>query len=195
MHCRFYFSYPQALGTQFWFKWLVSKRDKVSSINRVFKLKMRHIKGICMFIVRYLSLLVMDIWPFSFKLNFCLTGWPPQPPTERVPKINKKVYFWWSIPHWETRIGHFGARVDENIKLSNFLMKWGCWGLWGYWGCWDHWGCWGSWYQGNHSLCKVQAGFDFLRPKRLLRSLRPVILSCLLRSLRPLRFSEPLWPL
>ena len=36
------------------------------------------------------------------------------------------------------------------------------------------------------------AVFDFLRPKRLLRSLRPVRLSCLLRFLRPLMFSEPL---
>ena len=34
------------------------------------------------------------------------------------PKLNKIVDFWWSIPHWETRIGHFGARVDGNIKLS-----------------------------------------------------------------------------
>ena len=32
----------------------------------------------------------------------------------------------------------------------------------------------------------------FLRPKRLLRSLRPVMLLCLLRSLGPLRFSKPL---
>ena len=37
-----------------------------------------------------------------------------------------------------------------------------------------------------------QAAFDFLRPKRLLRSLRPVILSCLLRSWRPLGLSIPL---
>ena len=37
-------------------------------------------------------------------------------------KINKKVGFWWSIPHWETRIGHFGAMVDGNIKLSNFFF-------------------------------------------------------------------------
>ena len=36
------------------------------------------------------------------------------------------------------------------------------------------------------------AVFDFLRPKKLLRSLRPVRLSCLLRFLRPLMFSEPL---
>ena len=91
--------------------------------------------------------------------------------------------------------GHFGARVDGNIKLSNFfdemrlkrslrplrllrllrllrplrfLMP------------------------SNHSVIKVQAAFDFLSPKRLLRSLRPVMLSCLLRSLRLLKFSEPL---
>ena len=33
-------------------------------------------------------------------------------------KINKLVDFWWSIPYWETRMDHFGARVDGNIKLS-----------------------------------------------------------------------------
>jgi len=45
---------------------------------------------------------------------------------------------------------------------------------------------------GKSSAIKVQAAFDFLRPKKLLRSLRPVMLSCLLRSLRPKRFSKPL---
>ena len=65
----------------------------------------------------------MDIWPLSFKFNFGLIGRPLQPPTDRVPKINKKVDFWWSNPHWETRIGHFGARVDENIKLRKFFDK------------------------------------------------------------------------
>ena len=39
---------------------------------------------------------------------------------------------------------------------------------------------------------KCMLFFYFLRPKRLLRSLRPMMLSCLLRSLRPLKFSEPL---
>ena len=39
-----------------------------------------------------------------------------------------------------------------------------------------------------------KAAFDFLRPKRLLRSLRPVMLSCLLRSWRPLRLSILLSP-
>ena len=46
--------------------------------------------------------------------------------------------------------------------------------------------------QGNHPVIKVQAAVDFLRPKRLLRSLRLVMLSCLLRSWRPLKFSESL---
>ena len=89
----------------------------------------------------------------------------------------------------ENMIDHFGARVDGNFKFSKILIKWGYWGHWGHWG---HWGCWGSWCQGYHSVCKVQAVFDFFRPKMLLRSLRPVMLSCLMRSLRPLRFSEPL---
>ena len=37
-----------------------------------------------------------------------------------MPEINKIVDFWWSILHWETRIGHFGVRVDENIKFLKF---------------------------------------------------------------------------
>ena len=65
----------------------------------------------------------VDIWLLSFKFNFGLMGWPLQPPRERVPKINKIVRFWWSIPHWETKIGHFGAMVDEIIKLSNIFSE------------------------------------------------------------------------
>ena len=90
----------------------------------------------------------------------------------------------------------FWCQVIGNIIFSKFfLMKWGCWGHWGHlghWGCWGHSGCWGSWWHGNHPVIKVQAAFDFLRPKRLLRSVRPVLLSYLLRSLRPLRLSIPL---
>ena len=59
----------------------------------------------------------VDIWLLSFKFNSGLIGWPPQPPRERVPKINKIVGFWWSIPNLETRVGHFGAMVDGNINL------------------------------------------------------------------------------
>ena len=109
-------------------------------------------------------------------------------------KIHKIVDFCWFIPPWETKIGHFVARLIATSCSVSVLMIWGCWGHrghWGRWGCWGHWGCWGSWWQGNHPVIKVQAAFDFLRPKRLLRSLRPVMLSCLLRSLRPLRFSKP----
>ena len=65
----------------------------------------------------------VDIWLLSFKFNFGLMGWPPQPPRERVPKINKIVGFWWSILHYETRIGHFSVMVDEKIYLSNFLSE------------------------------------------------------------------------
>ena len=39
----------------------------------------------------------LDIWLLSFTFNFCLMGWPSQPPRERVPKINKIVGFWWAI--------------------------------------------------------------------------------------------------
>ena len=56
------------------------------------------------------------IWLLLFKFNFGLIRWPPQPLREKVPKIYKIVDFSWSIP--ETRIIHFGARVDWNIKLS-----------------------------------------------------------------------------
>ena len=38
--------------------------------------------------------LLMSLW-FGQKWHPC----PPQPPTLRVPKINKIVSFWWSIPH------------------------------------------------------------------------------------------------
>ena len=65
----------------------------------------------------------VDIWLLSFKFNFGLMGWPLQPPRERVPKINKIVGFWWSILHYETRIGHFSVMVDEKIYLSNFLSE------------------------------------------------------------------------
>ena len=88
----------------------------------------------------------VDIWLLSFKFNFGLMGWPPQPPRERVPKINKIVGFWWFIPHWETRIGHFGAMDDGNIKLRNLFCE-----------------------------MRLSRSFRPLRPLRLLRSLKPHI--------------------
>ena len=65
----------------------------------------------------------LDIWLLSFKSKSGLMGWPPQPPRERVLKINKIVGFWWSISHWETRIGIFGAMIDGIIKLSNSFYE------------------------------------------------------------------------
>ena len=69
----------------------------------------------------------LDIWLLSFKSTFKsnsgLMGWPPQPPRDRVLKINKIVGFWWSISHWETRIGIYGAMIDGIIKLSNFFCE------------------------------------------------------------------------
>ena len=65
----------------------------------------------------------VDIWLLSFKFNSGLMGWPPQPPRERVLKINKIVVFWWSISHWRTKIGLFCAMVDENIKLKNLFCE------------------------------------------------------------------------
>ena len=131
-----------------------------------------------------------EFWLMTLRFGWKQHPWPPQPSTEKMPKIH--LDFWWFIPHWETRIGHF---VANKIMLSKFLMIWGCWGHWGHWGhwgCWGHLGCWGSWWLGNHPVIKVQAAFDLLRPMRLLRQWRSVMLSCLLRSLRPLKFSKSL---
>ena len=95
-----------------------------------------------------------EFWLMTLRFGWKQHPWPPQPSTEKMPKIHKIVDFWWFIPHWETRIGHF---VANKIMLSKFLMIWGCWGHWGHWGhwgCWGHWGLWGSWCQGNNSICK-----------------------------------------
>ena len=35
--------------------------------------------------------------------------------------------FWWRIPHWDTSTGHFGARMDENIKLCKSKDKMRLW--------------------------------------------------------------------
>ena len=40
---------------------------------------------------RYLC--IYDIQPLYFKINLDLIGWSPQPPRQRVPKINKIVDF------------------------------------------------------------------------------------------------------
>ena len=88
----------------------------------------------------------LDIWLLSFKFYFGLIEWPPQPPRERVLKINKIVGFWWSISHWETRKGIFGAMIDEIIKLSNIFSE-----------------------------MRLLRSLRPLRPLRLLRSSRPQI--------------------
>ena len=54
----------------------------------------------------------------TFKFNFGFIGWPPQPLRERVPKINQGIF---DDPlHIERPgyVGHFGASVHGNIKLS-----------------------------------------------------------------------------
>ena len=48
-------------------------------------------------------------------------GWPQQPLTEKVPDISKKLDFLISIPQKGTSIGHFGARDDRAIRISNFF--------------------------------------------------------------------------
>ena len=83
-----------------------------------------------------------------------------------------RLLLWKSLKtHWETWIGYFIARLMATSYSLRVLMIWGCLGHWGHWG---HWGCWGSWWHGNHPVIKAHAAFDFLRPKRLLRSLRPL---------------------
>ena len=62
----------------------------------------------------------------------------------RVSDISKKLGFLRSIPQIGTCIGHLDSGDDQIIRISIFLMKWGCLGHWGHWGCWGHWGHWGS---------------------------------------------------
>ena len=106
----------------------------------------------------------------SFQKNDI--GWPQQPPTERVSDISKKLDFSWSIPQKGTGIGHLGARDDQTIRISNFLIKWGCRGHWGHWGCWFHWGYWGCrglenhyWGLESHPGIWVQLYFYVLKKK------------------------------
>ena len=47
--------------------------------------------------------------------------WPQWPLPERVPYLSEKLDFLWSIPQKGTGIGHFGARDDQIIRISNFF--------------------------------------------------------------------------
>ena len=94
---------------------LNSKRDNLSSIYGIFEIKMCNRKCICMFIGN--GHLSIDPWIWLELTTLSSTA--------SVLKDGRiwfeVVDFWWSIPHWETRIGHFGARVDKNIKLNKFF--------------------------------------------------------------------------
>ena len=173
---------------RFFTGWSDSKRDNVTSIYWVFELKINKIKGSCMFIGNGHFTFILWIKFLSHILASTASN------RKTAKKSTKIVDFWWSIQHWDTKRSNFGAELKETWSSVSFLMKWGRWGHWGHWGCRGCWGHWGSWWPGNHSVCKVQSVFDFLRPNRLLRSLRPARLSCLLRLLRPLRYSELLGP-
>jgi hypothetical protein len=48
-------------------------------------------------------------------------GWPQQPPTEKVPDISENLDFLISLPQKVISIGHFGARDDPVIRISNFF--------------------------------------------------------------------------
>ena len=48
-------------------------------------------------------------------------------------KKHKIVDFCWFIPLWETRIGHFFARLMATSWSVSVLMIWGCWGHWDHW--------------------------------------------------------------
>ena len=68
----------------------------------------------------------LDIWPLTFEFNFGLIGWPPQPPRERVPKINKILYFWWSTCFIPMKISQSScvARTGRNFDdYSGFHPK------------------------------------------------------------------------
>ena len=98
----------------------------------------------------------MEIWVSSTSFPKILIEWPQQPPTERVSDISKKMDFGWSIPQKGTGFDHLGARDDPNIRISIFLMKWGCWGHWGHWGCW---GCRGLWGCKASKVCKITTDY------------------------------------
>ena len=68
---------------------------------------------------------------FTSLKKYIYIGWPQQPLTQKVSDISEKLDFWWSIPQKGTGIGQLGAREDQTVRISNFLMKWGCRGHWG----------------------------------------------------------------
>ena len=68
-------------------------------------------------------LLESSIWVSSTNLLKSHTGWPHQPPTEKVPNISEKLDSWWSIPQKGSSIGHFStysktSQVVQNHKVD-----------------------------------------------------------------------------
>ena len=59
---------------------------------------------------------------FMNQISKSNMGWPQQPPTEKVLKSVKRMIF--DDPFHRNGIGHFGARDDQTIRMSNsFLIK------------------------------------------------------------------------
>ena len=83
----------------------------------------------------------------------------------RASDISENFNFWWSIPQKGIGIGHLSARNDQIVRISIFLMKWGCWGHWGHSGCWGRLGHWGwrsfnAWKTTTEDFRVIQA-FEF----------------------------------
>ena len=70
---------------------------------------------------------VVEIYAWSTIWNFFdLTG-PQQPPSERAPRISKKLDFWWSIPQKITIIDYFLYQWwSDHQNKKDF---WGNWAL------------------------------------------------------------------
>ena len=117
-------SFVKSRGVWLWFACKRRYLQGVSHWSVFFNLALRE-RNIQVRLYLKVVLKFWDVDILIIRTNFQKynLGWPPQPLRERVPKINKIVGFWWSNPHWETRIGIFGAMIDGNITLSIFFCE------------------------------------------------------------------------
>ncbi len=66
---------------------------------------------------------VVEISAWFIIWNFFDLMRPQQPRSERVPFIDEKLDFWWSIPQKITSIGYFGASDDQTIRIKKFFEE------------------------------------------------------------------------